>query len=131
MRGLTVALGRLGRHSLSCSLSPDTQRSIFSAANHSLEALPSFPHSLFAFGPVLWVPWEHPPFWLRILPEGTRISKQRGSYETPGNQTGPAQVLASPMDLNAQTWTTVVKASVSSFLNEGFKMSGSWDIRGL
>lgn len=53
MRGLTVTLGRLGRHSLSCSLSPDTQRSIFPAANHSLEELPSFPHSLFAFGPQL------------------------------------------------------------------------------
>lgn len=84
MRSLTIALGRLGRHSLSCSLSPDTQRSIFLAASHSLEELPSFPQSLFAFGHnCAWVPWEHPPFWLRILPGGTRISKQRGSYETP------------------------------------------------
>lgn len=53
MRGLTVDLGRLGRHSLSCSLSPDTQLSISPAASHSLEELPSFPQSLLAFGPQL------------------------------------------------------------------------------
>lgn len=44
MKGLTVALGRLGRHSLSCSLSPDTAAALTGRASFFL---------LFAFGPQL------------------------------------------------------------------------------
>lgn len=89
MKGLTVALGRLGRHSLSCSLSPDT-----AAGTH----WKSFLLSLVRFWPttVLWVPWEHPPFWPRILPGGTRISKQRGSYETRETKQGPHKFWQAP-----------------------------------